>query len=302
MNLIQLRYFQAVCACGNLTQAAEQLHISQPSLTSAIQALEKEFGVGLFIRQYRGMELTAEGERLLKMSRALTESADKMVRVMQDLGAGRHFLRLGVPPILGGWLLPRLYEDFFQPHPELRLEVMENRRAVIQQELEHELLDLAFIIHTQPVASGFEAVPVTTLESGAILSRNHPMAGQKQLRVEDLTEEKLVLMPELFFQSELLAERFAKAGRQPHILCRTSQLYTMIQLVKKQRAIGFLYKEMLQGDRDLRFLPFQDPLEIHLSLIWKKKQYCSEGMQQLIRFFRKKERKKNCLPSPGTTN
>ena len=64
MNLIQLRYFQAVCACGNLTQAAQQLHISQPSLSSAIQTLEKEFGVGLFVRQYRGVELTAEGEQL----------------------------------------------------------------------------------------------------------------------------------------------------------------------------------------------------------------------------------------------
>lgn len=113
MNLIQLRYFQAVCACGNLTQAAQQLHISQPSLSSAIQSLEKEFGVGLFVRQYRGVELTAEGEQLLKLSRSLTENADKLVRIMQDLGAGRHILRLGVPPVLGGWLLPRLYTDFF---------------------------------------------------------------------------------------------------------------------------------------------------------------------------------------------
>ena len=103
MNLIQLRYFQAVCACGNLTQAAQQLHISQPSLSSAIQTLEKEFGVGLFVRQYRGVELTAEGEQLLKLSRSLTENADKLVRIMQDLGAGRHILRLGVPPVLGGW-------------------------------------------------------------------------------------------------------------------------------------------------------------------------------------------------------
>ena len=71
MNLIQLRYFQAVCACGNLTQAAQQLHISQPSLSSAIQTLEKEFGVGLFVRQYRGVELTAECEQLLKLSRSL---------------------------------------------------------------------------------------------------------------------------------------------------------------------------------------------------------------------------------------
>lgn len=145
MNLIQLRYFQTVCACGNMTQAAELLKVSQPSLSSAIQSLEREFGVVLFIRQYRGMELTAEGERLLKMSRSLTEDADKLTRIMRDLGAGRHTLRLGVPPVLGGWLLPRLYADFFQGHPDLQLEILEERRSVVQQKLEHELIDMAFV-------------------------------------------------------------------------------------------------------------------------------------------------------------
>lgn len=286
MNLIQLRYFQAVCACGNLTQAAQQLHISQPSLSSAIQTLEKEFGVGLFVRQYRGVELTAEGEQLLKLSRSLTENADKLVRIMQDLGAGRHILRLGVPPVLGGWLLPRLYTDFFRRHEELGLEIMEKRRAVIKEELEHELLDLAFIIHTQPVYSGFESLFVTDLESGALVSRAHPLAGEKVLPLANLSAEKLVLMPELFFQSELVEERFRKAGQEPQILCRTSQLYTMIQLVKNGGAMGVGYKEMFLDDPDLCFLPFKEPLKIHLSLIWKKHQYASEGMKQLIAFLK----------------
>jgi DNA-binding transcriptional LysR family regulator len=292
MNLVQLRYFQTVCACGNMTQAAEQLHVSQPSLSSAIQSLEKEFGVGLFVRQYRGMELTAEGERLLKMSSSLTQDADKMVRIMQDLGARRHILRLGVPPILGGWLLPRLYEEFFQDRPELQLEIAENRRSVLKQDLDHELIDLAFVIHTQPIGSGFEAVPVAELESGAVISRTHPLAKQKKLRMKDLAEEKVVLMPELFFQSELLEERFARAGKKPHILCRSSQIYTMLQLVKTQQAIGFLYREMIRDDKDLLFVPFQEPMKISLSLIWKKQQYHSEGVKQLIRFCRERGRKK----------
>ncbi|MCH3951812.1 MAG: LysR family transcriptional regulator [Acidaminococcus sp.] len=290
MNLTQLRYFQTVCACGNLTQAAEALHVSQPSLSSAIRALEKEFGVGLFVRQYRGMELTAEGERLLKMSRALTENADKLVSIMQDLGAKRHSIRLGVPPILGGWLLPSLYANFLSDHPELRLEVTENRRAVVEQELEHELLDLAFVIHTQPVPNGFESVPVTILESGAIVSRTHPLAEREAVQAKDLRNEKLVMMPELFFQSELLQERFVRAGQKPHILCRTSQLYTMLQLVRKQQAVGFLYKELVSHDANLRFLPFQEPMKISLSLIWRRQQYRSEGMRELIRFYRELSR------------
>ncbi|WP_370822485.1 LysR family transcriptional regulator [Acidaminococcus massiliensis] len=293
MNLIQLRYFQTVCACSNMTQAAELLKVSQPSLSSAIQSLEREFGVVLFIRQYRGMELTAEGERLLKMSRSLTEDADKLTRIMRDLGAGRHTLRLGVPPVLGGWLLPRLYADFFQGHPDLQLEILEERRSVVQQKLEHELIDMAFVIHTQPLGGDYKTLCAARLESGGILSRWHPLAGKKRLLLEELAGEKMVLMPELFFQSELLENRFAKAGIQPQILFRTSQIYTMLQLVKKQQAVGFLYREMVQEDPELIFVPFQDPMEIQLSLIWKENHYRSAGMAELLGFFREKARQKN---------
>ena len=103
----------------------------------------------------------------------------------------------------------------------------------------------------------------------------------------------MVLMPELFFQSELLEDRFAKAGIQPQILFRTSQIYTMLQLVKKQQAVGFLYREMVQEDPELIFVPFQDPMEIQLSLIWKENHYRSAGMAELLGFFREKNRQKN---------
>ena len=204
-----------------------------------------------------------------------------------------------MPPILGGWLLPRLYEDFFQEHPDLQLDILEERRSVVQQKLEHELLDMAFVIHTQPLSGNYKTLCAAKLESGGILSRRHPLAGKEKLRLEELTGEKMVLMPELFFQSELLEERFAKAGIQPQILFRTSQIYTMLQLVKKRQAVGFLYREMVQEDPELIFVPFQDPMEIQLSLIWKEHHYRSAGMAELLGFFREKERQGCCAGKPG---
>ena len=58
MKLFQLRYFQTVCKYSNLTRAAEELHISQPGLSHAIQELEREFGLTLFLRQNKGLVLT----------------------------------------------------------------------------------------------------------------------------------------------------------------------------------------------------------------------------------------------------
>ncbi len=65
MNLNQLKYFYAVCTYGSLSDVSEFLHISQPSLSSAIKALENEFGIVLFQRNHKGMKLTQAGNILI---------------------------------------------------------------------------------------------------------------------------------------------------------------------------------------------------------------------------------------------
>ena len=85
MTLQQLSYFVTVAECGNITDAAEKLFISQPSLSAAIHNLEKEMGVIAFVRSNKGVLLTREGEELLSFSRMLLEQAE----IMQE-----HFIPL----------------------------------------------------------------------------------------------------------------------------------------------------------------------------------------------------------------
>ena len=78
MTLQQLTYLVTVADCGNITEAAEKLFISQPSLSAAIHNLEKEMGVTAFIRSNKGVTVTREGEELLSFARMLLEQADNM--------------------------------------------------------------------------------------------------------------------------------------------------------------------------------------------------------------------------------
>ena len=78
MTLQQLTYLITVADCGNITEAAEKLFISQPSLSAAIQNLEKEMGVTAFIRSNKGVVTTREGEELLSFARMLLEQAEHM--------------------------------------------------------------------------------------------------------------------------------------------------------------------------------------------------------------------------------
>ncbi len=78
MTLQQLYYLVTVAECGNITEAAEKLYISQPSLSTAIHNLEKEMGVTAFARSNKGVVVTREGEELLSYARMLLEQADNM--------------------------------------------------------------------------------------------------------------------------------------------------------------------------------------------------------------------------------
>lgn len=78
MTLQQLKYLVTVAECGSISEAAQKLFISQPSLSAAIQNLEKEMGVTAFSRSSKGVVITREGEELLAYSRMLLEQADIM--------------------------------------------------------------------------------------------------------------------------------------------------------------------------------------------------------------------------------
>ena len=78
MTLQQLTYLVTVADCGNITEAAEKLFVSQPSLSTAISNLEKEMGIKAFVRSNKGVVATREGEELLSFARMLLEQADHM--------------------------------------------------------------------------------------------------------------------------------------------------------------------------------------------------------------------------------
>ena len=86
MTLQQLTYIKMTAECGNITEAAEKLFISQPSLSAAIHNLEKEMGVTIFVRSKKGVVLTREGEELLSYAGMLLEQVDIM---KEHFGVGK---------------------------------------------------------------------------------------------------------------------------------------------------------------------------------------------------------------------
>lgn len=97
MKFNQLIYFAAVCQYGTVTEAARQLHISQPSLTSSIRQLESEYQVNLFHRVGRHLTLTREGEQLLVWAQEILKKVSDTENALRDLASKKNRILLGVP-------------------------------------------------------------------------------------------------------------------------------------------------------------------------------------------------------------
>ncbi len=280
MNLMQLKYFHAVCIYQTVSAAAEYLHISQPSLSSAVRGLEDTFGVKLFHRQHCGMALTPAGETLFKLSRDLLHRAEQIEAVMKDLGKERKKLRLGVPPMIGSLLLPEIYSKFLPAHPDFALEITEGGRQELVGLLSEAYLDMAFLPHTLPLPQDLSTLQVARLEIVCCAAKGSPLARCTSVTPARLQNTPLVLFENSFFQTGEIKRWFAAAGVEPDILLQTAQLSTMLSIISNNAAAGFMFRQLIENNPELVAIPTEKPLYVDVSLAWKQNAYMFSSMRQ----------------------
>ncbi len=288
MNLNQLKHFYAVCVHGSLSAACESLYISQPSLSSSIKALEKEFGVSLFNRRYKGMELTAEGKRLFEMCRDVLSRTEQLEDIMKHLGNERNKLRLGVPPMIGSIILPHIYRDFCTLYPDITLEIVEDGRNNLLDKLSENYLDMIFLLHNDPLDEKFVSTKVASLEIVCCASKDNIVSKYDSVTPQLLKDVPLVLFENSFFQTEEIKKWFARAKVTPNIILQTKQLSTMLTMISSNVAAGFTFRELTETNEAFVAIPAQNSMRADASLVWKKDSYYFSCMEKFRKYIEDK--------------
>lgn len=286
MNLVQLKYFEAVCVYKSVSAAAESLHISQPSLSCAIKELEKEFGTRLFKRQHKGMVLTTEGEELLKLSRALLSHANEVERIMSDLGEGRKLLRLGVPPMIGSLTLPKIFREFQSIHSEIQIEILEAGTKELVKLLQENRVDMVLLPHNTPFDNSVRSMEVAHFEVVYCKSAKNNALKNNRVKATDIEGEKIVLFKDSFFQTEEIKKWFSESGVKPNILLQTDQLSTLLNIVSDGVASGFMFRQLIQPKTGLTPLSMEPPLNLTVSLVWNAQATLYNPMKCFIKYMK----------------
>lgn len=269
MKLTQLYYFQTACRLESISRAAERLHISQPSISTAIQALEEEFGYTLLARQGKRFALTAEGSVFLRETDRLLSHAKSFEQFMSRLTEQTQPIALGVPPMIGSLILPRILSPEGESFAPFHLHIMEAGRQELLRQLGSNELDMAFLPHDRPVESQYRTIPVIGVETVCCVSAAHSLAGYNGVTPRDLEGMPLVLFQESFFQTEQIMELFRIAGVEPKVLLQTSQLSTVQRLIARNMAAGFLFQELVDPLPNVVSIPLVPPMKVRVSLVWR---------------------------------
>lgn len=234
-TLAQLRTFVTIAEYKHFGTAAAKLNISQPSLSQALVALEAGLGVQLIERSTRRVLVTPRGEAVLAYAEAALEAADAFVAHARGAeGTLKGPLTIGIIPTVAPYLLPHLLCEMHRNYPEAEPRFVEDQTARLLEQLRDGRIDVAVL--ALPVDA--PAVSVTELYREpfvAITPAGHPLAGAKELTLNDLSELELLLLDDGHCLRDQIIDLCKLAGTyQPataQSATRAASLATVVQLV-----------------------------------------------------------------------
>ncbi len=146
MDFRELTYIIAVADNRSVTEAANKLYISQPSLSYIISKVEDELGVKLFYRKTNPLSLTYAGELYVEAAREILNRMDNLRRELSDVSHGeKGRINIGIPTERAGYMLPKIKENFSGKYPGVDLRLMETRSRMILEELDKGMITIAVL-------------------------------------------------------------------------------------------------------------------------------------------------------------
>ena len=241
MSPEQLITFATVAEHGNISHAAQALHLSQPAVSGQLKLLQEAFGEPLYQRAGRGVRLTAAGEQLLAHAERLRDTFRQAQALREAMrGLERGTLRIGASTTPASYLLPYLIADFHRQYPDVLVTTSHGNTAEIVAALDS--VDIALIEgppgHELPL--GTHTTPWHEDEIVAIVPRGHPLAGTHKQPLAALGAYPLVLRESGSGVRQVVERAFARDGVAMRVALEIAGVEGVKEAVRAGMGIGFV--------------------------------------------------------------
>lgn len=272
MTMTQLSYFVSVVEMHSLTKVANENHVSQPAVSSAIRDLEKEFGIQLFYRSHRELTLTQEGAEFYKNAAGLVNHFHTFRQEMMKLEHDKLRCSFGITRNLATVHLPGLYRHLKRNASNLSMEIHEEETVTMLRMVKNGLLDVACITVSQSLRenSDLHFTYASTFSLKFFAHREFFFIDRDFVLIEDIASIPLALYQRNTTINQSIRSRFNARGLTPNILCEVNQLSTIYKLVSSGLSGGILPEQAFSGDSDVCGYNMDGYDNIPVYLVWKQ--------------------------------
>ncbi|MGE7137978.1 DNA-binding transcriptional regulator OxyR [Luteibacter sp. NPDC031894] len=291
MNLRDLSYLVALAEYRHFGRAAEASFVSQPTLSTQIRKLEDELGVALVERTPRKVLLTETGREIARRARGVLSQIEEIKSIAQrtrDPESGT--IRLGIFPTLGPYLLPHVIPRLRERFPRLELLLREEKTEQVLHMLREGTLDagiLALPVHDESLHTEFlfEEPFVLAVPGG------HPLASRQKLRMEDLSDQDLLLLEDGHCLRDQALEVCHMAGAGEKSGFRATSLETLRQMVSANVGITLLpalaVKPPIAQSPNVHLVEFEAPAPSRrIAMLWRKSSAMTPFFESLAALIR----------------
>jgi DNA-binding transcriptional LysR family regulator len=234
-----MRYFESVVRNKKITKAAEELHISQPSLSAQIKILEEMLGCKLLERKGREISLTEEGKVLYKHACNLLlqfENVFKEIEDVKKVESGE--IRIGLFPSAAYWF-PNIINQIKIKYPYLNIKISETGAENIEDSLLNYDIHLG-ITSKLNNSNKLSFTPIYNEELMLITYDSHPFAGLNQIDINELSKEIFIQYKPGYQIREIIQKTCQNAGFEPQVICECGRLETVKSMVISKLGVAIV--------------------------------------------------------------
>ncbi|MCP3849648.1 MAG: LysR family transcriptional regulator [Gammaproteobacteria bacterium] len=258
-RLKQLRAFCHASRTGSVSEAAEQLFLSQPTVTLQIQALERELNIDLFERRGPKIQLTPEGKLLYELSNSLVDGVDKLHETfaanLGRLESGNLNIAAGESTIL--YILPEFVEKFSQKYPQIHLKLLNvtgrDGMALVRAD-EADFAVGSMLEEPEDIIYR----PIFNYNPVLITPEDHPLADKGNITLEDISPYGLILPPHHLSTWRVVDMAFRQQNLSFHVSLEAGGWEIIKKYVELGMGVSIVTDVCLTGDEKLSRKPLDD--------------------------------------------
>ena len=268
--------FLTVCQTMNFTVAAKQLNITQPAVSQHIHFLEDQYHTSLFIYRNKQLFLTRSGEILRKHLLTMKNDEKAILEELKSNFTGIETLSIGVTMTIGEYAIVDKLANFLIHHPEINIHLHYDNTFQLLKLLDHGQISMAIVEGNYP-KENYSHKKYSTEDYIAVCAASHHFFTDHPHTVNDLLYERLLVREKGSGTRNILEQSLIARGLHISDFIHYTQvenMHTIIDLLKKDCGISFLYKIAVENELQsgiLREISLDDfKMQHDFNIIWEK--------------------------------